>query len=867
MGENATGQSESRTINMLLANSANKFGPKAALKIKRGDEYQGLTYSELQQKSLALGSFLSRSGIRKADRIAILCENRPEWAVVYFGILSSGAVVVGIDTRLKAGEIGRILSHSEAKILFTSSRSQAIAFGGRTISVDDAAFHDATARKEGITSGANSGDDLAMLVYTSGTTGAPKAVMLTHSNIVSNVLAAYSVLPAKSTDNFLSVLPLNHMLEVTGGLLGPLCCGATITYATSLKTNEIQAAMKETKTTILQGVPLLFELIHKGMMRKVAESIQPVPFLFSLNMRMAKALRRLHVGRILFRRVRKEFGGHIRFFVSGGAALNPEVARTFHYMGMPILEGYGLTETSPIVSVNAFKAQKIGSVGKPLPGVDVQIMDDGEIVVRGPNVMKGYYKDQRATDSVIRNREFYTGDIGLLDQDGFLYITGRKKNVIVTHAGKNIYPEEIEAVLGASPCVREICVIGNKQDGGERPFAFVIPDFDYFGAQGIEKDDLTVRQVISSEIRRLSEDLADYKRLVDFAVFKGEFPRTTTRKIKRHELQQIATQKAVSVEAEEVPDGFVLKLRAVVAKIADVPEESISPGSDLGMDLGIDSLLKIEILTAVDAEFGTHIPDELSYRFQTFADLVEFMRAYEKGEEPSQVPLEEEDEGYGFLEERTALRKFTKSCLYLFFRVLSKWYFGLEVKGAENIEGLSSFIITPNHNSLLDVPIVLSSLPRRMAEKMFSPAAKDYFFDRHPLRRWLIRSVFDTFPFERHGNFLKGLKKCKRTIQEGKSLILFPEGTRSVSGDLLPFKVGLGALAFDLDIPVVPTYIKGIHEAFGKGMLLPRPNKIEVRFGKPIFMDAYKTEGEGRTNYGIYKRILEDVRREILGLT
>lgn len=858
-------QSEPKTVGELLRNSAGSFGPKAALQIKRDDSYDVLTYTQLYEKSRNLSSFLVSSGIRKGDRVAILCENRPEWVSVYFGILGCGGVVVGIDTKLRTREIENILSHSEARMVFTSAQFSTFQFPQNTISVDEDRFKTVTGHTEEIDQARTDPNDLAMLVYTSGTTGAPKAVMLTHRNIVSNMLAAYRVLPARGADQFLSLLPLSHMFELVGGLLGPLYSGATVTYMTSMKASAVRVAMRETRTTIMLGVPLMFKLIYKRITDTVEESMQPVPIVFSFNMKMARTSKRFRIGRLLFRRIRREFGGHIRYFISGGASLEAEVEAAFRCMGMPILQGYGLTETSPIVTVNTLRAHRMNSVGRPLPGVTVRISEDGEIVVGGPGVMAGYYKDAESTSSVIKKGELYTGDIGFLDRDGFLYITGRKKNVIITAAGKNVYPEEIEVALARSPYVGEICVVGREHNGSESPFAFIIPDYDYFGRMGIARDDSSVRRTLRSEIENLSADLAEYKRVSDFMIFKGEFPKTTTRKVKRHELQQLADRKVSETQKEEVTDDSAKELRRLVARILEISEERISPDSDLYMDLGVDSLLKVEILSAIDRDFGISIPDELAYRLQSFRDIEELTKDYAKRRAPLHATLEE-NRTYHFLKERPLLRNFVKSCLFLFFRIFSKLYFSLEARNVENIRDLGSFIITPNHNSLLDVPIVLSSLPRETAEKMFSPAAKDYFFDRHPIRRWFIALVFDTFPFDRHGNFMKGLKKCKHTIEEGKSLILFPEGTRSMTGKLQPFKVGLGALAFDIGIPIVPTFIKGIHRAFGKGMLLPRPNKIEVRFGRPILMDSYKAKSGKLRNYEIYEEIIEDVKKEILTL-
>lgn len=851
------------TIDQLLKSSRDKFGGEVALQIKRGEDYEKTTYDSLYEYAKNLSSFLTSKGIKKGERIAIFSENRPEWGIAYFAILLTGAVVVGIDIKLRKELIKDILTHSESRLLFSSSSCvEHLPDFDKVIIFDNDVFKRILDAEYEHTEVEVTPDDIAMLVYTSGTTGDSKAIMLTHNNIVSNVLAAYKFLPAKREDNFLSVLPLSHMFELVGGFLGPLYCGATVTYITSLTTSVIQKTMKETKTTIMQGIPLLFKLIYKGILRKVEESTQPIPLIFSLNMKLAKALRRLHIGKLLLRSVRREFGGHIKYFVSGGAALEPEAALGLECMGMPVLQGYGLTETSPIVSVNTLKANRIGSVGKPLPGVRLNILQDGEIVVEGPNVMKGYYKNPEFTSSVLKDRKFHTGDIGFLDGDGFLYITGRKKNVIVTQTGENVYPEEIEVVIERSPYIKEICVVGERQNGNEKPYAFIIPDYDYFRQCSIEIDSSTVMQILKKEINKYSEPLAEYKRLSDFSVFRGEFPKTTTKKVKRNELKKMIQEKVYKTGTEEIHDELTKKLLSLVSKVIEISEENINLNSDLSMDLGMDSLLRVEILTAIDKKLGIYIPDELSYKIQTFKDIVDTTREYEKKEIPVDSLSDEEE--YAFLKERSSLRNFIKSSLSLLFKVYAKWYFDLEVNGLENITGLKSFIITPNHNSLLDVPLVISTLSYKKAKYIFSPAAKDYFFDRNPVSGWFFKLAFDTFPFDRHVNFMSGLKKCKRTIEEGKSLILFPEGTRSLSGEILPFKVGLGAIAFELDVPIIPTYIRGIHEAFGKGMVFPRPNKIKVYFGKPIPIKPYKMRKTKNTiNYEIYQEIIKDVREEI----
>jgi long-chain acyl-CoA synthetase len=389
-------------------------------------------------------------------------------------------------------------------------------------------------------------DDTASIVYTSGTTGIPKGVMLTHKNIMSNVISTASLFDLGPRDNFLSVLPLHHTFETTTGFLGPFYKGCTITYAESLKSHNILANMQETGVTIMCGVPLLYQLFYEGILREVEE--KKLRHVFSVLFMISRFFRYvigINPGKFLFGTVQKKFGGKIRFLVSGGAALDPEVARNFELMGFTLLQGYGLSESSPVITCCTLKKNKIGSVGRPIPGVEIKIAGTdpvGEILAFGQNIMKGYYKRKELSSRVVVNGWLHTGDVGYLDEEGFLFITGRSKDVIVTAAGVNVYPDEVEFALKKIPAVKESCVSGAKvragvRKGTEEVVALIVPDMDYLEKNGITEEDL-IQKTIAEEVQKLNQRLADYKRIARFVIRKEELPKTRLKKIKRFELKK-----------------------------------------------------------------------------------------------------------------------------------------------------------------------------------------------------------------------------------------------------------------------------------------------------------------------------------------
>ncbi|MGE5197634.1 MAG: AMP-binding protein [Deltaproteobacteria bacterium] len=854
------------TIIELLVTINQRYSDTPALQIKEGDKFRSLSYIELGRRTSDTAYNLKRLGVERSDRVAILSESRPEWAIAFFGIVSCAGITVPMDIKLSDAEIEFILNDSQAKCIFISEKflerivnlRPKLKYLQHIIMLGDA-------EKDGVLLLKNfkvpeneiahreiTTEDTALIVYTSGTTGVAKGVELTYKNLLFEVMSLHDLITFSQNDSFLSILPLNHMLEITGGFLGPLYAGSTITYCESLKPTNILSLMKETKTTVMICVPLVLKMFHNSIVKKIDDSPIAKRLFIKTMLHVSRFLLKFHIriGKILFAGVHKQFGGRLRGFVSGGAPLDPVVELDFNAMGLRILQGYGLTETSPVITVNNFAECKYGSVGKPFKEIEVKILSnndsarkEGEIITRGPHVMKGYYKNPQKSSEVLRDGWFYTGDIGYFDDDGFLFISGRIKNLIVLGAGKKVFPEEVEEVMSASPYIKEICVLGKVAQKGlrkgcEEVYGVVVPNLDMFDREE-GKDRRLVRNKIALEIARLSENLAEYKRIMDFEVWYDELPKTSTRKVKRKVLLELISRKETEEgsekkefieSAEVIEDDLALKLRQVISSVVKVGEEKIKVNSNLYNDLAVDSLMKVEVLSAIHKELGINIPDRLCYEINTFGDLVKFSREYKAGRSGDEAGVYSEINDFV---RKNARLKLSHNLAYFIFKDLFNLYFRKSVYGIENVPSEGSFIIAANHTSLLDFPLILTSLPFNKMKNVFAPAAKDFFYSRK-YRKAAVELLFNTFPFERMGDFLKGLRICEALIKNNRSIILFPEGTRVMEDNLQSFKPGLGSLALNLSVPVLPVYIEGAFKAMPKGKVLPLPEKINIHFGKVI---------------------------------
>ena len=530
------------------------YGQTKAVSLKTKDGYEELSYLALKRKAKTLGNYvIENAGVQRGDRIAILCESRPEFAIGMFGSIQTGAITVPLDVKLTVPEHTHILNDCNPKILLTSSHylEHALELKNNVPSIenifvldDEERGHEEIMSVSKMTADltysfnrARSMDETALIVYTSGTTGNPKGVMISFGNIYSQMKDFEKILKLSKDNTLLSILPLNHLLELNVGFFGMLFMGAKIVYIKSLNPKELTGAMQEKQVTNMIVVPLVAKML-KNSIDKQIKKLKPAQkrvfdFMYAIAKYMPLAVRRL-----MFKSIIDGFGGKFQCFVVGGAPLEVDVAEFFERVGIPAFEGYGLTETSPVISTNDYKHHKIGTVGVPLPSVTVKLTEQGEIIVKGPNVMQGYYGKPEMTAEVIDEEGwFHTGDIGEIDKKGFIKITGRIKNMIVLGGGKKIFPEEVEAVLEQSDLIKELCVLslkiksGNKA-GTEEVGVIIVPNDEL-----AKKSDEEIQKELEAEVKRLSKDnLAEYKTPTMVVLHREPLPKTSTQKVKRKDL-------------------------------------------------------------------------------------------------------------------------------------------------------------------------------------------------------------------------------------------------------------------------------------------------------------------------------------------
>lgn len=543
----------------LMQKRSDVYGQVKALSIKTKEGYNTLTYIEISRKSKKFANYLIESlGINRGDRIAIICESRPEFSIGMFASIQTGAITVPLDVKLTVPEHTHILNDCNPRIILCSSHylEHAIEVKKNVASVetifvlddeggklnDDTQYRTVSSLDGDVEKNlgrSRSLDETALIVYTSGTTGNPKGVMISFGNIYSQLRDFEQMFKLSNENTLLSILPLNHLLELDCGFFGMLYMGAKVVYIKSLTPKELTATMKEKGITNMIVVPLVAKMLKNSIDKQIKKQPVAAQKIFGMLYVIAKIMPR-KVRRIMFKSVIDGMGGKLECFICGGAPLEDNVAEFFNRIGIPVFQGYGLTETSPTISTNRYGHSKIGTVGQPLPSVKVKIAENGEILAAGPNVMQGYYGKPEMTKEVIDEEGwFHTGDIGEIDKQGFIKITGRIKNMIVLGGGKKIFPEEVEAVLETSALIKEICVMsltiksGNKA-GTEEVGAIIVPSDDL-----AKKSDEEIQKELEAEVKKLSEEnLAPYKTPTVVVLHRDELPKTSTRKVKRKDLKE-----------------------------------------------------------------------------------------------------------------------------------------------------------------------------------------------------------------------------------------------------------------------------------------------------------------------------------------
>lgn len=540
----------------LMQEKGDLYGQVKALSLKTKDGYEELSYIEISRKAKRFANYLIESaGVQRGERIAIICESRPEFSIGIFASIQTGAITVPLDVKLTVPEHTHILNDCNPRILLCSSHylEHALEVKNNVPSIEqlfvlddeerDFADIPSVSALDGDVSKdlgrPRSLDETALIVYTSGTTGNPKGVMISFGNIYSQLRDFEEIIHLSEKNTLLSILPLNHLLELNVGFFGMLYMGAKVVYIKTLKPQELSAAMKEKQVTNMIAVPLVIKMLKNSIDKQIKKQPPAAQRAFGIMYKAAKFMPRA-VRRLMFKSIIDGMGGKFECFVSGGAPLEAEVAEFFERIGIPVFQGYGLTETSPTISTNCYGHNKIGTVGQPLPSVSVKLAPNGEILATGANVMQGYYGKPDMTAEVIdEDGWFHTGDIGEIDKQGYIKITGRIKNMIVLGGGKKIFPEEVEAVLETSPLIKELCVMaltiqsGNKA-GTEEVGAIIVPSDDL-----AKKSDEEIQKELEAEVKKLSEsNLAPYKTPTTVVLHRDELPKTSTRKVKRKDLKE-----------------------------------------------------------------------------------------------------------------------------------------------------------------------------------------------------------------------------------------------------------------------------------------------------------------------------------------
>jgi long-chain acyl-CoA synthetase len=700
------------------------------------------------------------------------------------------------------------------------------------------------------------GKSVASLIYTSGTTGDPKGVMLSDKNLTSMAAKLSQLFRLDRHDGLLSVLPLHHTFEFSAGFLMPLLHGSQITYLEEITPDSLGDTLRGGNITGMVGVPALWQLLHRRIVKQIADRGPVVRRVFDTIVDFNRRLRdrvpyEWNLGKVLFFPVHRRFGGRMRLLISGGSALSPEVMKSFQGMGFKLYEGYGMTEASPVITVQRpGDKSPAGSVGRALPGIDVKIESPdehgvGEVVAKGPNVMAGYYGNEEATSEVIRNGWLHTGDLGRVDEDGNLFIVGRKKEMILGSSGENVYPDELEELYGDTDDIKELSVVGLPNgDGTETVAGMVVPDYEQTGTRE------QIRNRVREHLKTTSAKLPQYKRLKVAHLWDHDLPKTATRKIKRREVVAELTKLERAAGAAGAVDvgtteqgGSADWIRDVIASVSQKSRGDVTAGARLEQ-LGFDSLMYTELAVALEAN-GIAIDSAEVNDLETVSEVENYVAAKGKRKAGAAKVVKNvvnDDD----IHVPAPIVKLGRETLGKGQRALYSHYLNTQVTGAAHVPPFGGYIVAANHASHLDMGLAKYALGES-GDSLVALAAKDYFFD-DPVRRAYFENFTNLVPMERHGSLRESLRLAGETIRDGYALLIFPEGTRSTTGIMIDFKPSLGYLAMANRCGILPMFLSGAHGLMPKGSYLPKRGDVGAHVGPFLrYEDLCElTEGMGR---------------------
>ena len=808
----ASGAPAGDTVVDFLRGAVEKYGSRDALLFKPAFRYLRWTYSRLWDESGQVATLLQRRGLTKGDQVILWGPNSPHWVLIFFGCLRAGVILVPLDLRSAPDYVARVVSRTEPKLAFTSRFTPK---GETDLGIPEIAFEELEGAIAGLPKPEDvdiQRDDLAEIMFTSGTTGDPKGVMLTHRNLTANIEGISQYIYCDPSSRLLSILPLSHMYEQMGGLFVTLYYGASVTYPTSRQPTVLARTMRERKITIMLLVPQGLELLMNGIEREVARQGREALWnrLLTIAERLPFRLRRR-----LFRRVHKQFGGKLDFIVSGGAALDPDLGRKWEMLGVKIVQGYGATEASPVISNHTIEGRRHDSTGRPLPNVEVRISDAGEILVRGENVTPGYWRAPEETAKAFDGDWYKTGDLGYFDDEGFLHIQGRMKDMIVLPSGQNVFPEDVQAVLTKHPRVKDATVVGlTRGSSVEVHAALILEDAD----------------AAQEAVAWTNGQLAEQQRIRGFTVWSDEdFPRTHTLKVKKQIvidtiLGKIQPEPPAATPAGARSAGGGRSLLHIIAEVSKRDVVDIEDEAALGDDLELDSLGRVELLSAVEAELGVYMDEGQVGPETTVRQLVDLVEEGSKSPPMLSFP-------------RWGMRwwcRMTRGALQrgVVFPFVALPY-GLKVTGRERLEGITGPVLfASNHNLGLDNPLIIKAVPIEWRRRMAIAGAANLW--RNPVW-WVMNPLLGNgFPLAKEGSVRPSLENMGKILDDGWSVLIYPEGELTVGGPIKPFMNGTGLVAVEGRIPVVPLRLH-IHR-LGSPKRFPffRRGSVEVSFGEPL---------------------------------
>jgi long-chain acyl-CoA synthetase len=810
---------------------------------RRGYRMEWFTYGQVMEMAFRFRRELEAHGIGKGDRVMLWGENCAEWVAAFFGCALGGVVVVPMDDGASADFAARVSGQVEAKLWVCSRRhTQHTSEAGAVPYVvleDLSRIAGGTPALPSDVKVVIGRDDTLQIVFTSGTTAEPKGVVITHGNVLANIAPLEQEMQRylkyerwAHPVRFLNLLPLSHVFGQFLGMFLPPLMGGTVIFQEELKPSEIVSTIRRERVSVLVSVPRVLQSLKQKIERDLedrdSEGEKKIED-FWRRFRVSEGKHFLHRWWI-FRDIRRQFGWKFWAFICGGAALDAEIEQFWDRLGYAAIQGYGLTETTSLISVNhPFKLGK-GSIGKVLPGREVKLAEDGEILIRGGGVASGYWNKDGQQRVANEDGWYRTGDVGALDEAGNLYFKGRKKEVIVTPGGLNIYPEDLEAALRRQPEVKDCVVVRIERGGNAEPCAVVILRND-------ARSDASVEVVVE----RANQSLAQFQRMRMWVQWpQTDFPRTNTQKPRRNLIADYAAREILKTGGKDVANASHSPVMELVGRITKQSMSELNAGSALSTDLGLSSLDRVELISALEDRYQVDLSDTSLSAARTVGDVERMLRGEARQRAEYHYP-------------RWALRWPVTWARWLAHYLLMRPAMILlgwpRIEGWKNLRGWSGpLLVVCNHISDVDVGFVQTALPARLRNRIATAAegeALEALRTPAPGKRWFVRvyarmqwvlgvSLLNLFPLPREAGFRKSFAYAGEAVDRGYSVLVFPEGRHTADGKMNPFRSGIGLLANSLAIPVLPMRIIGLFEVKQAGKKFARPWKICVRIGQPV---------------------------------